>query len=175
MRLSDNSGGDNDTLGPLPSGPGWSSSDDQMSLPPYDHPTIPPPQYPGTQCLIPSPSIASFLFPVGSHGSSGSSSASGNTHPTMIQYGSPDTHRRSPGRSHDSSGGRIRHSSSLSSASEFTSVSQQQPPPHYHTHQPSADRRSLRSLGHMPQDASGSRASFQQALDNPCEYFIDVM
>lgn len=41
MHLSDNSGGDTDTLGPLPTmgnGPGWSSSDDQMSLPPYDGP-----------------------------------------------------------------------------------------------------------------------------------------
>ena len=39
MHFSDNSGGDNDTLGPLPTmgnGPGWSSSDDQISLPPYD-------------------------------------------------------------------------------------------------------------------------------------------
>lgn len=41
MHLSDNSGGDTDTLGPLPTmgnGPGWSSSDDQISLPPYDGP-----------------------------------------------------------------------------------------------------------------------------------------
>ena len=67
----------------------------------------------------------------------------------------------------------MRHSSSLSSASEFTSVSQQQPM--YPAHHPNADRMSIRSLGHVPQDASGSRASFQQALDNPCEYFIDVM
>lgn len=38
IRLSDNSGGETDTLGPLPSdmggnGPVWSSSDDQISLP----------------------------------------------------------------------------------------------------------------------------------------------
>ena len=51
MHLSDNSGGDTDTLGPLPhmgTGPGWSSSDDQLSLPPYDgpqHPQFYPPQY----------------------------------------------------------------------------------------------------------------------------------
>ena len=40
LHLSDNSGGDTDTLGPLPhgmgNGPGWSSSDDQISLPPYE-------------------------------------------------------------------------------------------------------------------------------------------
>ena len=30
------------------------------------------------------------------------------------------------------------------------------------------------SLG-VPDDVSASRQSFQQALDNPCEYFIDVM
>ena len=39
MHMSDNSGGDTDTLGPLPgmsNGIGWSSSDDQISLPPYE-------------------------------------------------------------------------------------------------------------------------------------------
>lgn len=48
LHLSDQSGGDADTLGPLPgigTGPGgWSSSDDQMSLPPYEaHQYIPHP------------------------------------------------------------------------------------------------------------------------------------
>ena len=48
LRLSDHSGGDTDTLGPLPgigTGPGgWSSSDDQLSLPPYEaHQYLPPP------------------------------------------------------------------------------------------------------------------------------------
>ena len=37
---SNDSGGDTDTLGPLPGnyygGHGWSSSDDQLSLPPYE-------------------------------------------------------------------------------------------------------------------------------------------
>lgn len=82
----------------------------------------------------------------------------------------------------------MRHSSSLSSASEFTSVSQQQYLQQYH-HRGSVggagggaslppDRMSLRSLnigGQVPPGVSASRASFQQALDNPCEYFIDVM
>ena len=73
----------------------------------------------------------------------------------------------------------MKHSSSISSASEFTSVSQQQyRPPHY-----ASDRMSVQSLRvgggskmqQMSRDMSGSRASFQNALDNPCEYFIDVM
>lgn len=72
---------------------------------------------------------------------------------------------------------RMKHSSSISSASEFTSVSQQQ---QYHSQYVPPDRLSVHSLrvGNMqqlPRDVSGSRASFQNALDNPCEYFIDVM
>lgn len=97
---------------------------------------------------------------------SGSSSSSAPSYP-------PPPH---PGHSPNVRPG-MRHSSSLSSASEFTSVSQQYLP-HHHPHHPAADRMSLRSLNmsqQVPPNISGSRASFQQALDNPCEYFIDVM
>jgi len=72
----------------------------------------------------------------------------------------------------------MRRSPSISSSSEFTSVSQQQmpPPPQNHSE---PDRVSVRSdrIGNLGVAAhlANSRESFQQALDNPCEYFIDVM
>lgn len=78
----------------------------------------------------------------------------------------------------------IRRSPSISSSSEFTSVSQQQMPPPPVQHLPHGvdiepDRMSVRSdrIGNLGVAAhlANSRESFQQALDNPCEYFIDVM
>lgn len=111
-------------------------------------------------------------------GSSADSSVSGSTHSS--------THRSQPehaGNGNNNNGvprPRMKHSSSLSSGSEFSSIS------HQHLRPPGGDRRSVRSLrgaaiagasglGGMPEDLSASRQSFQQALDNPCEYFIDVM
>lgn len=55
------------------------------------------------------------------------------------------------------------------------------PPQHQHHHGVSVepDRVSVRSdrIGNLGVAAhlANSRESFQQALDNPCEYFIDVM
>lgn len=75
---------------------------------------------------------------------------------------------------------RMKHS--LSTSSGFTSVSQQQLRGG-HVAMPS-DTVSLRSenlvgahrgsLG-VAGNLANSRESFQEALDNPCEYFIDVM
>ena len=74
---------------------------------------------------------------------------------------------------------RMKHS--LSASSGFTSVSQQQLHVRHATMPP--DRISLRGenigaapggLG-VPVNLGNSRESFQEALDNPCEYFIDVM
>lgn len=122
----------------------------------------------------------------GSHGSSASgSSAGGSGYPQPTHSRSPsDVDSRVQPPPPPPHGGylppmymppsRIKHSSSLSSASEFTSVSQQLLPHHHHN----ADRMSLRSMNlgqQVPGGVSASRASFQQALDNPCEYFIDVM
>ena len=122
----------------------------------------------------------------GSHGSSANgSSAGGSGRPQPAHSRSPsDVDSRvhppppPPHRGHlppmYMPPSRIKHSSSLSSASEFTSVSQQFLPHHHHH----ADRMSLRSMSlgqQVPAGMSASRASFQQALDNPCEYFIDVM
>lgn len=125
----------------------------------------------------------------GSRGSSASgSSAGGSGHPQPTHSRSPSDvdSRVHPPPPLPHGGGhlplmhmpqsRIKHSSSLSSASEFTSVSQQFLPHHHHHHH--ADRMSLRSMSlgqQVPAGVSASRASFQQALDNPCEYFIDVM
>ena len=71
---------------------------------------------------------------------------------------------------------------SVSTSSGFTSVSQQQLRGG-HVAMPS-DTVSLRSenivgahrgnLG-VAENLGNSRESFQEALDNPCEYFIDVM
>lgn len=33
----------------------------------------------------------------------------------------------------------------------------------------------LRNLSAVPADISGSKQSFQQAMGNPCEFFVDVM
>lgn len=164
MHMSDNSGGDTDTLGPLPgmsNGIGWSSSDDQISLPPYEG--VNPQYYPQRSSQSPE-----NLHHSGSHGSS-SSGASGTTRQTLEakDHSRPSLNGRQVPPYHMPYPG-MRHSNSLSSTSEFTSVSQQQLP---------HDRMSLRSanLHQAPQDGSGSLASFQQAIDNPCEYFIDVM
>ena len=72
----------------------------------------------------------------------------------------------------------VRMKHSLSTSSGFTSVSQQQLH-RGHAAMPS-DTVSLRSgnvLGGLgvPKNLANSRESFQEALDNPCEYFIDVM
>ena len=75
---------------------------------------------------------------------------------------------------------RIKHS--MSTSSGFTSVSQQ----NLRGGQPAMppDRVSVRSLNVLgahggglgvPGNLGNSRESFQEALDNPCEYFIDVM
>ena len=133
----------------------------------------------------------SFLFSAesrqayGSHGSSASSSASSsNQH-------SSSSHNQRGGHSDNSNGnnktngphpsypiGRMRHSSSISSSSEFTSVSQQ-PVRQNNFSDRENDRVSIRSgrVGNLGVAANlaQSRESFQQALDNPCEYFIDVM
>ena len=71
---------------------------------------------------------------------------------------------------------RMKHS--LSTSSGFTSVSQQNLRGGHPTMPP--DRISLRSEGGrgglgVPGNVGASRESFQEALDNPCEYFIDVM
>jgi segment polarity protein dishevelled len=165
MHLSDNSGGETDTLGPLPGdmGQAWSSSEDQLTLPPYESNYY-------------SHSHSHSRSPENRHtGSSGSSSSAANDNGN--NYHHPPSHPPPPPHPQmvppqPPRMGRMKHSSSLSSASEFTSVSQQHVP---------NDRLSLRSfhVGQQqmggPNNASGSRASFQQAIDNPCEYFIDVM
>ena len=72
---------------------------------------------------------------------------------------------------------RMKHS--LSTSSGFTSVSQQNLRMGHPAMPP--DRISLRSEGArggglgIPGNLGASRESFQEALDNPCEYFIDVM
>ena len=74
---------------------------------------------------------------------------------------------------------RMKHS--MSTSSGFTSVSQQNLRGGHPVMPP--DRISIRSeqilgahggLG-VPANLGNSRESFQEALDNPCEYFIDVM
>lgn len=78
---------------------------------------------------------------------------------------------------------RMPHSSSLSTTSDFTSISQAPRMPR--------DRISVHSLRGAvigggggagggrglaaSAEMSGSMQSFQQAMDNPCEYFVDVM
>lgn len=123
-----------------------------------------------------------------SHGSSGSSSASASTsqHPPSLPPNHPQ-HGPPVENSNANNGGngvvlphpsRLRHSSSVSSSSGFTSISQQQHPPAFPPLPP--DRISIHSgrsggLG-VAAHLANSRESFQQALDNPCnEYFIDVM
>ncbi len=203
MHLSDtNSGGDTDTLGPLPhmgTGPGWSSSDDQLSLTPYEglqqhyYPPGPPPQYSQSPGMFITDLFISFiiicvLYSENRHNSdknhsdsSGGSSASGTSRQTLREkdrnahlHGSRMTQPSYNNQYHP----RMKHSSSLSSSSEFTSVSQQQYHPQYASQSDRMSVQSMRVGGNMqqmPRDVSGSRASFQNALDNPCEYFIDVM
>ena len=143
----------------------------------------------------PSPSLSfhtfSYLFfsltesrqAYGSHGSSASSSASSSNHHSSSSH---NRHHSDNSNSNNRTNGpfpsypmnRMRHSSSISSSSEFTSVSQQQPARHSGSDK-EPDRVSIRSgrVGNLGVAANlaQSRESFQQALDNPCEYFIDVM
>ena len=119
----------------------------------------------------------------GSHGSSASSSASSSNHHSSSSH---NRHHSDNSNSNNRTNGpfpsfpmsRMRHSSSISSSSEFTSVSQQQPLRHSGSDK-EPDRVSIRSgrVGNLGVAANlaQSRESFQQALDNPCEYFIDVM
>ena len=122
----------------------------------------------------------------GSHGSSASSSASSSNHHHSSSSHSnqqqrphsdnSNTNNRTNGSIHPYQA-RMRHSSSISSSSEFTSVSQQ--PVRQTLSDKEQDRVSIRSgrIGNLGVAANlaQSRESFQQALDNPCEYFIDVM
>lgn len=126
-----------------------------------------------------------------SRGSSGSSS---NASGSNSQQSRP--HRPSSGNSNSNNRGNMavhpfqpgmRRSPSITSSSEFTSVSQQpsMPPPplnehsSIHSFHQEPDKISVRSdrIGNLGVAAhlANSRESFQQALDNPCEYFIDVM
>ena len=76
----------------------------------------------------------------------------------------------------------IRMKHSMSTSSGFTSVSQQNLRGGHAT-MPAPDQVSIRSMNAigahaglgLPANLRGSRESFQEALDNPCEYFIDVM
>ena len=119
----------------------------------------------------------------GSHGSSASSSASSSNHHSSSSHhrthsDNSNTNNRTNGPLPPYPVNRMRHSSSISSSSEFTSVSQQQPVRHSNSDR-EPDRVSIRSgrVGNLGVAANlaQSRESFQQALDNPCEYFIDVM
>ena len=111
------------------------------------------------------------------HESGSSADSSVSSHSSTHQH--PHDHAGNGNNNNGVSRQRMKHSTSLSSASDFTSVSQQ------HLRIPHGDRRSVRSLRGatipnsgglgVPDDMSASRQSFQQALDNPCEYFIDVM
>ena len=209
MALSNDSG-DGDTLGPLPGGM-WGSSDGEFPVAPYEyfHNRVT-----GTSTTSsgksPSPGMCvcvnlstrdSFLSSLSenrhsghSHGSSGSSSASSHpTHPSSSSLPRPSSdnsnaNNRSNGAVHPYQP-RMHHSTSMSSSSEFTSVSQQRPLPQPNKMQSFSDREpdrmSIRSgrfsgtgsegnLG-VAANLAQSRESFQQALDNPCEYFIDVM
>ena len=132
-----------------------------------------------------------FSFPLaegrqayGSHGSSASSSASSSNHHSSSSHNrhhsdNSNSNNRTNGPFPSFPMGRMRHSSSISSSSEFTSVSQQQPTRHSGGSDKEPDRVSIRSgrVGNLGVAANlaQSRESFQQALDNPCEYFIDVM
>ena len=132
----------------------------------------------------------SAAYGTSSRGSSGSSSASASNSQQSRQ------HRPSSGNSNSNNRGNMavhpfqpnmRRSPSITSSSEFTSVSQQPPMPQ----PPVNEQSSLRSFRQEPDTISvrsdrignlgvaahlaNSRESFQQALDNPCEYFIDVM
>lgn len=130
-----------------------------------------------------------FIFPLSienkhgscsSRGSSGSSSASASTQqqqPPGPASDNSNSNNKGNGTVHPYPP-RLRHSTSLSSCSEFTSVSQQ-PRPNMEP-----DRISIHSGRVGPANGgnlgvaahlANSRESFQQALDNPCEYFIDVM
>ena len=120
----------------------------------------------------------------GSHGSSASSSASSSNHHSSSSHNrhhsdNSNSNNRTNGPFPSFPMGRMRHSSSISSSSEFTSVSQQQPARHSAGSDKEPDRVSIRSgrVGNLGVAANlaQSRESFQQALDNPCEYFIDVM
>lgn len=171
-------------------GPGWSSSDDQISLPPYDgnhqQQFYPPythsPGIIGVQphCLKSHYLIFFVIAENRQHSdSSGGSSASGTSRQTLRENERRSSDRRPSldERASMRQYPRMKHSSSISSASEFTSVSQQQ---YHHPPYAASDRMSVQSLRvgniqQMPRDMSASRASFQNALDNPCEYFIDVM
>ncbi|XP_064385358.1 segment polarity protein dishevelled homolog DVL-3-like isoform X2 [Halichondria panicea] len=184
-----NDSGDADTLGPLPGQHGgWGSSDGEFSVAYeyYQH------KQPGqmsnsSKSSSPSPGDKQQMY---ASRSSGSSSASGTSNSQQSRQQRP-----SSGNSNSNNRGNmavhpynpnIRRSPSISSSSEFTSVSQQQmppPPPYQHPQGVGVfvepDRVSVRSdhIGNLGVTAhlANSRESFQQALDNPCEYFIDVM
>ena len=137
-----------------------------------------------THSFIPcTPPLTESRQAYGSHGSSASSSASSSNHHSSSSH---NRHHSDNSNSNNRTNGpfpsypmnRMRHSSSISSSSEFTSVSQQQPTRHSGSDK-EPDRVSIRSgrVGNLGVAANlaQSRESFQQALDNPCEYFIDVM
>lgn len=115
-----------------------------------------------------------------SRGSSGSSSASASTQQQQVPGPASDnsnSNNKGNGTVHPYPP-RLRHSTSLSSCSEFTSVSQQprpvMEPDRISVHSGRVGPANGGNLG-VAAHLANSRESFQQALDNPCEYFIDVM
>ena len=158
--------------------------------------------------VMSSTSDRTFFFPDNHHGTGSSASSSTGASNSHHSSSVPSPHQPPPYNSNmnnGSSGGgyiqpyqpksRMRHSSSISSGSEFTSVSQQVPGSHLVPPAPQnqssshsgsdrePDRVSVQRAGVLAQGRrqlgvaahlAQSRESFQQALDNPCQ-FIDVI
>ncbi|XP_051696446.2 segment polarity protein dishevelled homolog DVL-1 isoform X3 [Oryctolagus cuniculus] len=180
----------------LNSSPGGGASD-QDTLAPLPHPAAPwplgqgyPYQYPGPPPCFP-PAYQDPGFSYGS-GSAGSQQSEGS----KSSGGSTQSSRRAPGREKErraagagGSGSESDHTapSGVGSSSwrerpgsQASAAAPGLPPPHPLTKACAVaggppGGPPVRELAAVPPELTGSRQSFQKAMGNPCEFFVDIM
>ncbi|XP_021088269.1 segment polarity protein dishevelled homolog DVL-1 isoform X3 [Mesocricetus auratus] len=184
---------------------GSSGASDQDTLAPLPHPSVPwplgqgyPYQYPGPPpCFPPAYQDPSFSYGSGSAGSQQSegSKSSGSTRSSHRTPGREERRAAGAGGSGSesdhtapsgsgSTGWRERPVSQLSRGSsprsQVSAVAPGLPPLHpltkaYAVVGGPPGGPPVRELAAVPPELTGSRQSFQKAMGNPCEFFVDIM
>ena len=157
ISIKETDGSDQDTLAPLPRPVvPWGTAPPAYSgwRPPYPMPQQMPDNHPYNQAMFQVPSVT------------------GSGSPRSVSSGSQKSREKEVDRESRSSGGSSASERSGSSKGDRASV-KERPRPKDTVSLPSM--RDYGRLETMPDNMAASRSSFQIALANPCELFVDVM
>lgn len=157
ISIKETDGSDQDTLAPLPRPVmTWGAAPPAYTgwRPPYPMPQQMPDNHPYNPAMFPVPSVT------------------GSGSPRSVSSGSQKSREKEVDRESRSSGGSSASERSGSSKGDRASVKERPRPKDTVSLPPMRDYGRLET---MPDNMAASRSSFQIALANPCELFVDVM